>query len=284
MKSIQNRSHSRQSYSVNDDKRYIEFESASGLPGNEVSYRVTGHLAFERAFQSFSSDSVLRICDVGCFLGASTLRWFKTGQEMSTERHAIHTLGTDIHADNIHIASEKYLAEPNVSFQVMTAGGELPRIGDANYHLIFASFVLDTIAHFEEVRTLCHRMVEALMPQGEIYILRLHPAALRSQQVFTEYRIEPRETWIHGDPLDIHITQTTGQSVHIHDTFWEPTQIAKVFRSAGCEVTMLDVSLMGESTVIRHLHNALVSLNLPPHMPEWHTPLYQIIKATRVMS
>jgi 2-polyprenyl-3-methyl-5-hydroxy-6-metoxy-1,4-benzoquinol methylase len=201
---------------------------------------------------------------------------------MSEGRHAIYALGTDIHADNIQSAAEKYQTESDVRFQVMNAGDPLPRIGDADYHLIFASFVLDTIAHFEDVSTLCRRMVEALRPEGEIYILRLHPAALRSQQVFTEYRIEPREAWVHGDPLEIHITQTTGQSIHIHDTFWEPTQIAEVFKSAGCEVSLLDVSLTGESAVVRHLRDALINLNLQPEMPEWHVPMYQIIQAQRV--
>ncbi len=122
-----------------------------------------------------------------------TARWWEYGQKHG----AVEVLGTDIHPKNVHHASEKY---PHITFKHMAIGAEIPLLNYQPYHLIFATFVLDTIGHFDDVAQLCHRMIDALASHGTIMLLRLHPHALQSTEIFREYEFVTKLSWTHGEP------------------------------------------------------------------------------------
>jgi hypothetical protein len=263
-------------YNFQQNTGYQQFENGKGAPTNEIGYRVVGKIAFDNTGKSFNDSVSLRVCDVGCYLGSSSARWLTMGQTNYTGN--VQVMGTDIHSANLLYATQKYRNIPNLQFQSMAIGGSLPLIDDKHYHLIFATFVLDTILSFADVTMLCRRMVEALETGGDIYLLRLHPNALSASVKFRDYSIVPRTNWEHGDPLYIRMSSADNQTINIYDRFWEPGQISDVFAAMNCEVELLPISWNGTETVKLVLQNLLAQEHIPTDMPEWTVPLFQIIR------
>jgi len=272
---------SQHDYNAQQDASYQTFEGGSGSLTDQVAYRILGDIAFKSVNPFFSNEPILRVCDVGSYLGGSSAHWLASGQSNLARYTRVQVLGTDIYESNIRRASEKYQHFTDLQFQFMSPGGEIPCIEERPYHLIFAAFVLDTIASFDNVSILCRRMVEALEPQGEIYMLRLHPNALMSRRLFCDYFVDPRPVWQHGDPLNIQLTTRGGKSIKINDTYWEPSRICDVFASVGCQATLLDVSLHGSPSMQQHLEYGIANVSLASDMSEWHVPLYQIIQVKK---
>jgi SAM-dependent methyltransferase len=267
-------------YNVAQNASYEVFENALGLPTNDIAYKVAGILAFENTIKTFS-DLDLRVGDVGCFTGGTTARWMQLGKTHAEGRR-VQVLGTDIHQGNVDLAAQEYQHLTGVQFRFMDTGNEIPRIDDRLYHLLLATFVLDTIPSFADVMILCRNMVAALEVGGTLYLLRLHPVAIKSGITFGEYHIHPREKWVHGDPLTIELTNQKQRTITINDSFWEPERIAEVLSNLGCVVQLMDLGLDPESLVHEHLCREVAAVGLSLDLPEWSVPLYQLICAKRV--
>jgi hypothetical protein len=214
------------------------------------------------------------VCDVGCYLGASSNRWKQYENNLD---QTVQVLGTDIHASNIRQATEAY---PGITFQLMEDGGKIPLLDNHRYQLMFATFVLDTIPQFNDVSRLCARMVEALVNGGTLILLRLHPNALTSNAPFQEYRLPVSTVWSHGDSMPIQLVQTGGDTVNIHDTFWHPERIENLFEDQGCAVEQIPLHVQN-LRVQPYLAHLLEQYDLSSSMPEWTVPLYQLIRIVK---
>lgn len=265
-------------YDVSDSSFYQSFQNATGLTTNNIAYEVVGSIAYSSMRARFASEAQLRICDVGCYLGSSSERWHRHGNRAG--EGMVHVLGVDIHESNVRQAVVTY---PHISFQHIERGSEIPLIGGHRYHGMFATFVLDTIHRFEDVEQLCRNMVRALLPGGEIYLLRLHPNSLQYEIgiPFQEYRLPSKSSWSHGDPLQIHLINEAGEAIAIDDRYWEPAAIAQVFEAAGCAVNCYDVSMDSTPLVAQELERQIEMSRLSRNMPEWSVPLYQIMRVQK---
>jgi len=260
---------------------YQNFENGTGSLTDEVAYRILGKIAFTHAVGAFRGSSPLRVCDIGCFLGSSSVRWLTMGQALAADQSQVQVVGLDIYESNIQKATETYRHLTDIQFRAMLRGGAIPRIENRGYHLLFAAFVIDTITSFEDVSVLCEHMVESLEPHGKIYVLRLHPNGVKSKASFHDYHIESRANWQHGDPLNIQISNQESKTIHLEDTFWETSRICDIFTSLRCESEPLSVSTTGLPSMQEYFTREVLSLGLPLEMVEWHVPLYQIIQVKK---
>jgi len=261
-------------YEVSDDNFYRSFENGLGLTTNHVAYEVLGAVSRHYLNKTFPNQQ-LRLCDVGCYLGGTSARWHQHYQDEA------QVIGVDIHESNIRIARSTYKQIERLSFQFMKRGGAIPLLDKQLYHGIFTTFVLDTIHNFNDVVQLCKNMVSALLPGGEIYLLRLHPKALCYSGSFREYQVNTKQEWEHGDSLHIKLIRDDGQTIEIDDCFWQPAKIQDVFVVSGCDVQIMDISFQSESVLVQHLERQIQQVNLPSIMPEWTVPLYQIMRAKK---
>lgn len=265
-------------YDLGNTDHFMGFDNAGGLITNEVAYEVTGYMAFQALIDAFPSETELRIGDIGCFLGSSTARWATHAQRMMNGK-AYRILGMDIFAENVARATRTYGENPRLKFALYEKTQILPLIDNQPYHLIFAIFVLDTIADFDEVKRLCSAMFSALEISGEIYLLRLHPQSLCFEGRFQEYLMNTKPEWSHGDSLLVELSRRDGTKIDLQDTYWEPEQIGDLFLAKGCEVDYLPLTL--NSQTAEWLKYVLVRLNVRQDLPEWQVPLYQLIRIKR---
>ena len=163
-------------YDTSEDGFYKGIENASASLTDEVAYRVLGHFGFNSLRNRFGPLDEIRVCDVGCYTGGSTIRWLYTGKALNPGS-VVKVLGFDLHEETLAEARENYPDRPNLFFCRKDADDPIPLIEDQNYHLMFAPFVLETIKDFEDVERLCSQIVDALVEGGEVYFLRLHPNA-----------------------------------------------------------------------------------------------------------
>jgi SAM-dependent methyltransferase len=264
-------------YEGSDENFYRLFENANGLTTNNIAYDVVGYITYKSVRATFAHDPILYICDVGCYLGGSSARWHRQGGG------SIRVLGVDIHMTNIQAARASHQHIENLSFQHMERNSAIPLLEERGYHAIFATFVLDTISQFEDVAQLCRNMVTALLPGGEITLLRLHPRSLsyKGEKPFREYIFNSKPVWSHGDPLRIQLTNDVGETIVIDDHYWQPEIIADVFREEGCHVTLFDLRLESDAVVVEALEKHIQASNAQHDMPEWSVPLYQIIQVKK---
>jgi len=253
------------------EQQYAYFENAIGLPINSVPLALLGEIAFENLRSKFPSSDCLNVCDVGCYLGSTSLRWAQHGND-------IQVLGTDIYESNITHAVDKYQHVHNLQFKHMQRGHAIPLLNGQKYHAVFATFVIDTIHDYDDVEQLCRNMVDALVDHGEIYLLRLHPNSLRSQAGFQEYELPKKSTWTHGDELLVQLTKENGKKMVIEDRYWDPNHISKLFRQSGCQVNLIEVSLKDSSPIQGKLMQHLHQVGIASDLPEWTIPLYQFIR------
>lgn len=263
-------------YDTSEDNFYKGIENASASQTDEVAYRVIGHLGFHSLHDQLGSLDEIRVCDVGCYTGGTTIRWLYTGKALN-KTGVVKVLGFDLHEDTILEARENYPDRPNLFFCKKDPADSIPLIGDQPYHLMFALFVLETIKDFDDVKRLCCQMVNALIDGGELYFLRLHPDALK-QEGFRDYSITTRNTWTHGDTFQI---QLAGQSNLIKDHFWEPEQIAAIFTDKGCHVDLIPISWDSSPQIIDLLKGFIAATRLDEAMADWRVPLYQIIRVVK---
>jgi len=262
-------------YDVSKDATYQSFENGTGATTDNVAYEVMGKIAYQSLWATFMNIQRLLICDVGCYLGGSSARWHQQGDGV------VQVVGVDIHPMNIQKASATYLHVQNLSFRHMEASGPIPLHKGRLYHGMFATFVLDTIHSFEDVEQLCRNMVAALLPRGEIYLLRLHPNSLSYLGQFQQYRLQPKPIWSHGDLLSIELLNETRASIFIEDRYWEPEKVIDVFRLLGCEVELIDLSFHADEWVFKQLEIHIEKSGLVQNMPEWFVPLYQIMRVRK---
>lgn len=262
-------------YNIADENFYRLFENGIALTTDDIAYEIVGSISQEFMTKAFA-EKPLRICDVGCYLGGSSARWHQHYQGRA------EVVGVDIHASNIQIARSSYEQVEGLSFQHIKPGAVIPLIENQPYHAMFATFVLDTIHNFDDVIQLCQNMVSALIPDGEIYLLRLHPNALRYGGTFQEYQLNTKQDWSHGDPLLVKLIRADGDSIEIDDRFWHPSKIKDIFHSVSCDVEMMDVSFNSHPVVVKHLEMQVEKMNLGSTIPEWVVPLYQIIRVRKL--
>lgn len=263
-------------YDLSHSDSYKHSENATSSPTNEVAYRLLGHLAFQHVAQHFNTSSELRVADVGCYTGGTTIRWLYTGRSLC-KTHLVKVLGFDIHASLIAQARENYPNRSHLSFVLKRPDEPLPLIDDQPYHLIFAPFVVETIPTFDEVTHLYSQLIGGLVQGGELYFLRLHPNALTYQGVFRDYGLTSKPTWAHGDLFDVRLADHT----NLIDRFWSPDIIASWFEARGCSVEMIPIQWAAESAVEELLRTFIEATHLDQGMPEWSVPLYQIIRVVK---
>jgi SAM-dependent methyltransferase len=264
-------------YDTSEDGFYKGIENASASQTDEVAYRVIGHLGFHNLNDHVGSLEEVRVCDVGCYTGGTTIRWLYTGKALN-KASVVKVLGFDVHEDTILEAHENYPDRPNLFFCKKDPADPIPLVEDQPYHLMFAPFVLETINDFDDVQSLCCQMVNALDERGEIYFLRLHPRALQYADGFRDYSITTRETWTHGDTFQIRLA---GQARLIQDRFWQPEQIAEIFSEKECQVELMPISWEASPKVIELLKGFIAATRLDDDMAEWSVPLYQIIRVVK---
>lgn len=265
------------SYDTSEDGFYKGIENASASQTDEVAYRVLGHMGFHSLRDRFGLLEEIRVCDVGCYTGGTTIRWLYTGKSLN-KTSLVKVLGFDLHEETILEAHENYPDRPNLFFCKKDLADPIPLIEDRPYHLMFAPFVLETIEDFDDVQRLCDQMVNALDDNGEMYFLRLHPNALRHEEGFHDYAITTRDHWTHGDEFQIRLV---GQSKLIRDHFWGPEQIAEVFTDKGCYVELIPMSLETSPQITDLLKGFIAATRLDESMSEWNVPLYQIIRVVK---
>lgn len=261
-------------YDTSEDGFYKGIENASGSLTDEVAYRVIAHLGFNSLREQFGPLDEIRVCDVGCYTGGSTIRWLYTGKALNAGS-VVKVLGFDLHEETLVEARENYPNRPNLFFCKKDPADAIPLIEDQPYHLMFAPFVLETMKAFEDVERLCSQMINGLVDGGQLYFLRLHPNALKYEG-FRDYNITTRDTWTHGDAFQIRLAGDL-----IKDHFWEPEQIATVFSDKGCSVDLISLSWESSPHVIDLLKGFIASTRLDDEMAEWQVPLYQIIRVVK---
>jgi hypothetical protein len=264
-------------YDLSQDGFYKGIENASASLTDEVAYRVLGHLAFRDLNENFGTLDSIRVCDVGCYTGGSTIRWLYTGKSLNPNS-TVNVLGFDLHEDTILEARENYPERPNLVFVKKDLPDPIPLINGELYHVMFAPFVLETIKDFGDVRRLCSQMIEGLVEGGSIYFLRLHPNALMYEGAFRDYTLPRKDHWTHGDQFRIRLA---GQTNDIKDHFWQPEQVAQVFTEQGCQVDLISLNWESSPQIVDLLKGFIASIRLDDEMPEWIVPLYQIIRVVK---
>lgn len=265
------------SYDLSNDDSYKSVENASSSPTNETVYRLIGQLGFSKMTAHLGPLAEIRVADVGCYTGGTTIRWLYTGKALN-KQSVVKVLGFDLHAATIAEAHENYPDRPNLFFVEKPLNDPVPLIDGQPYHLMFAAFVVETISTFDDVKLLCSQLVDALLSGGEIYFLRLHPQALKSGETFQDYTLPQRETWAHGDTFPVRLA---GHSKDLIDRFWEPEQLVQVFADLGCRAELIPIQ-QGVSPVINELLTRFISATrLVEDMPEWTVPLYQIVRVVK---
>ncbi|GEM_PF-1121979 len=264
-------------YDTSEDDFYKGIENASASVTDEVAYRLMAHLGFHGLQEHFGPLDEIRVADVGCYTGGSTIRWLKTGQALYTNS-VVKVLGFDLHEETVAEARQNYPDQPHLFFARKDLADPMLLIDGQPYHLMFAPFVVETIEAFDEVQRLCTQMLDALAGNGELYFLRLHPDALTYADVFRDYHVPTRDTWTHGDSFKIRLA---GQTEYMNDHFWKPEQIARLFSDQGCHVDLIPVGWDASDAIVDLLKGFIDATQLDADMPEWSVPLYQIIRVVK---
>ncbi|NJR12879.1 class I SAM-dependent methyltransferase [bacterium] len=264
-------------YDLSQDDFYKSLENATASVTNEVAYRLTGHFAFQNIYATFGVTDELRVTDVGCYTGGSTIRWLHTSRTLQPKT-PLQILGFDVYEATIAQANENYGGRAGLSFVHKPLAQALPLINDAPYHLMFATFVLETITDYEQVRTLCSQLVAGLLPQGEIYFLRLHPNALTYQGTFRDYRLRERRPLTHGETFRVRLA---GHNKEFLDHYWQPEELSRFFTAQGCTVHLIPMSWDAPNAMTALLKQITAATRVEDTLPEWTVPLYQIIRVVK---
>lgn len=83
-----------------------------------------------------------------------------------------------------------------------------------------------------------------------------------------------------ANPMPIQLGHRNSQRIYIPDTFWQPERIGDIFLVYGFDVQFHPVHIH-HAPIQDNLKEAIQQHNLSADMPEWTTPLYQIIQITR---
>lgn len=260
-------------WDAENNRSYENVAGADDLPTNQTAYHLVNWLGFDTIFEKFP-DTPIRVCDVGCYLGYRTHNIWRVGQ---TFQGNFQMLGTDIFEENIQVASQKF-AQPNLQFVWMEAGHPIPLIDNQPYHLILATFVLDAILDFEAVKALCVGMMDALLNNGELFLLRLHPNALSSNAGFAEYEFPVKPLWRDNDDLIINIVTRSGKKTEVIDKYWNPETIGALFAECGCTVEYIPIVHDMQGKIGDQLRVLIAEKGLDIHNQDWSVPLFQIIR------
>jgi SAM-dependent methyltransferase len=267
---------------------YIEVENGQGIVTNEVAYHVLGEIAFKHIVRkteilpAFAPDCELLIGDIGCFLGASSRRWLEVGTRYSDKSDlSLKVLGVDIYSENISIARERFRGIPRLFFETMVKNGPIPKIETQRYQLLFSTFVLEAIARWDEVTALCKHMVAALVPDGELYILRLHPASFASQAQFDGYDLHATLPLKDGDHIDVELTTDVGERIALEDTYWSPNSLQTLFEACDCQVQPIDLAIGAPNGYQNLLTDTIQKFDAQTDKANWTAPLFQILRVIK---
>jgi hypothetical protein len=265
---------------------YLPFENGQGTT-DEIAYQVLGQLAFASICKkshdilTFATNHRIYVADIGCYLGGSTLRWYRVGQDFARIFGlSVAVLGSDIYIENIVTAQGKYAGDEGIRFEYMQKNQAIPMYTNQGYHLIFSTFVIDTIGDLQDVVALIKNMITALIDHGELYMLRLHSNSLASSSTFTQYRIECRQPMHDGEKFSVHLTGETGE-VSLLDTFWSLPTLMRIYAEIGCHVEVIDLISHPDHPIYPLLIATINGNGLSSDMAEWHVPLYQILRITK---